>query len=196
MQLPCLCDTGTMHQQPKYGCYSLVGGHGSMRDQQPMGQKGQDVPWTGEVERGSVAAPCPLGSHSPSSPVLGVPFPILTPCLMPCPRPDAVLTSLTCTRAYTVCSSPCLCLGTGVPWVYIQTGRSLPSQGNGKGEWESKALEHTSVAPPPSRSCTPPSLPPSAMPASRTHGVLGSSQRQDMGLHPGAGLCNSHPQQT
>lgn len=104
-----------------------------MRDQQPVGQKGQDVPWTGEVERGSVAAPCPLGSHSPSSPVLGVPFPILTPCLMPCPRPDAVLTSLTCTRAYTVCSSPCLCLGTGVPWVYIQTGRSLPSQGNGSG---------------------------------------------------------------
>lgn len=96
-----VCDTGKVHQEPKR--YSLVGGHGSMRDHQPMRQKGQDVPWTGEVERGSVAAPCPLGSHSPSSPALGVPFPILTPCLMPCPRPDAVLTSLTCTRAYTVC---------------------------------------------------------------------------------------------
>lgn len=128
--LPCLCDK--MHQEPRHRCYSLVGGHGSMRDHQPVGQKGQDGPWTGEVKRGSVAAPCALGSHSPSSPALGVPFPILTPCLMPCPRPDAVLTSPTRTRAYTVCSSPCLCLGTGVPWVHIQTGRSLPSQG----EWE------------------------------------------------------------
>lgn len=34
------------------------------------------------------------------------------------------------------------------------------------------------------------------MPASRTHRVLGSSQRQDTGLHPGAGLCRSHPQQS
>ena len=68
-----------------------------------MEQKGQDVSWTGPVERGSMAAPCPLGSHSPSSPALGIPFPILTPCLMPGPHPDAVLTSLTCTCAHTVC---------------------------------------------------------------------------------------------
>lgn len=51
-------------------------------------------------------------------------------------------------------------------------------------------------APPPSRSCTPPSLPPcnASFQDSQSRG-LGSSQRQDVGLQPWAGLCNSHLQQ-
>lgn len=76
-----------------------------------------------------------------------------------------------------------------------QAGLCLP-RGMGRGSGRVRHWSTHQWPPPPSRSCTPPSLPPSAMPASRTHGVLGSSQRQDMGLHPGAGLCNSHPQQT
>ena len=53
----------------------------------------------------------------------------------------------------------------------------------------------THQCPLPSRSCTPPSLPPpnASFRDCRSRG-LGSSQRWDMGLHPRAGLCKSHLQ--
>lgn len=145
VRLPPLCDMGKVHQEPKHRRYSLVDGRGSMRDHQPVGQKGQDVSRTGEVKRGSVAAPCPLGSHSLSSAALGVPFPILTPCLMPCPHPDATLTSLTRTPAYTVCL---ITMSVSGHWgaMGLHPDRQVSAfQGNGKGEWESKTLVHTSV---------------------------------------------------
>lgn len=129
-----------------------------------------------------MAPPCPLGSHHPSSPALGVPFSILTPCLMPCPRPDAVLTSLTCTRAYTVCL---ITMSVSGHWgaMGLHPDRQVSAF---PGEWEGGVGEqdigaHISALPPTSRSCTPPSLPPSTMPASRTHGVLGPAKDKTWG---------------
>lgn len=79
-----------------------------------------------------MAAPCPLSSLSLSSPALRVPFPILTPCLMPCPRPDAELTSLTCTPAYTVCL---ITMSVSGHWgaVGLHPGRQVSAF---PGEWE------------------------------------------------------------
>lgn len=70
---------------------------------------------------------------------------------MTCPRPASALTSPTRTRARTVCSSPCLCPGTGVPWVCIQAaGRFLPPWAIGKvGRWASERWEHPPVPPRP-----------------------------------------------
>lgn len=167
-----------------------------MRDPRPAGQKGQDVPQRQGVKRGSVAAPCPLGYRSPSSPAFGVPFPILTPCLMPCPRPDPVLTSLTHTRAHTVCL---ITMSVSGHWGAMGSHPGSQQVSAFPGEWEGRVGESDvgapTSAPLPSRSCTPPSLPPrnASFQDSWSQG-LGSSQRQDMGLHLGAGLCNSHPQ--
>lgn len=94
------------------------------------------------------------------------------------------------TRARTVCSSPCLCPGTGVPWARIPAaGRFLPSQGIGRGvggTGETEVGAPTS-APPPSRSCTPHPCP-SAMPAASTHRAegLGPAEEGTRGQTPGA----------
>lgn len=70
---------------------------------------------------------------------------------MTCPRPASALTSPTRTHARTVCSSPCLCPGTGVPWVHIQAaGRFLPPWAIGKvGRRVSERWEHPPVPPRP-----------------------------------------------
>lgn len=138
----------------------------------------------------------PLGYRSPSFPALGIPFPILTPCLMPCPRPDPVLTSLTHTRAHTVCL---ITMSVSGHWDAMGSHPGSQQVSAFPGEWEGRAgesdVEAPTSVPLPSRSCTPPSLPPrNASSQDSWSQGLGSSQRQDMGLHPGAGLCNSHLQ--
>lgn len=127
VQLPRPCDMGRM-SRTLFPC-----GWPWLPEGSPAsGAGGAGWPWTGEVERGSVAAPCPPGSHCPSSPALGVPLSILTPCLMPCPRPDAVLTSLTHTPASTVCL---ITMSVSGHWgaVGLHPDRQVPAF---PGEWE------------------------------------------------------------
>lgn len=161
-----------------------------MRDARPVAQKGQDIPWTGPVERGSVAAPCPPGSCSPSSPALRVPFPILTPCLMPCPRPDSVLISLTRTRAHTVCLITMSVSGHRGAMGSHPGGRQV-SVFPGRWERGGGRVRHWSThqCPPAFQVLHTPIPAPPAMPASRTHGAEGLDPAKDrtwgciLGLH-------------
>lgn len=169
VQPPSLCNVGEMYQDLSMGVFLSCPGSGPSGISGQWSRRGRTSAEQSQ-SRGHVAISRPLGSRSPSSPALRDPFLLLTPCLMPCLHPNAILTSLTRTRAHSVTMSVSGHWGAVRSHPGSQQISAFP--GGGKGRQESQTLEHPPVSPCPLGPAHPHPCPP-AMPASGTPGVKG-----------------------